>query len=138
MLKLWEKSDHQSRIDSFFAAAASTGGFNERFAKYRSERIRNAVAGLTGKAIDPELALEATARELGAKRGTEIGAVKATDDTQGKKRSAESEAASEQEEAQEAAADADEGASAAAKRKKQAKKPAGRRTTRGRKSSKGG
>lgn len=138
VLKLWEKSDHQSRIDSFFAAAASTGGFNERFAKYRSERIRNAVAGLTGKAIDPELALEASARELGAKRGTEIGAVKATDETQGKKRSAESEAASEQEEAQEAAADADEGASAAAKRKKQAKKPAGRRTTRGRKSSKGG
>ena len=53
MLKLWEKSDHQSRIDSFFAAAASTGGFNERFAKYRSERIRNAAAA-HGKAIDPE------------------------------------------------------------------------------------
>jgi hypothetical protein len=39
-------------------------GFNERFAKYRSERIRNAVAGLTGKALDPELAIEATPKEL--------------------------------------------------------------------------
>lgn len=68
VLKLWAKHDHQSRIDSFFTAAASQGGgpagFNERFAKYRSERIRNAVAGLTGKALDPELAIEATPKEL--------------------------------------------------------------------------
>jgi DNA excision repair protein ERCC-5 len=67
VLKLWDKHDHQSRIDSFFTAAATQGGgagFNERFAKYRSERIRNAVAGLTGKALDPELAIEATAKEL--------------------------------------------------------------------------
>ena len=64
VLTLWEKADHQSRIDRFFAAAAPHAAFNERFAKYRSERIRNAVAGLTGQAILPELALEASAAEL--------------------------------------------------------------------------
>jgi len=46
---LWDRHDNQSRIDSFFnaQAAAAGGAFNERFAKYRSARIRNAVAGLT-------------------------------------------------------------------------------------------
>ena len=61
VLALWEKADRQSRIDRFFVAAAPHAAFNERFAKYRSERIRNAVAGLTGQAILPELALEASA-----------------------------------------------------------------------------
>ena len=64
VLALWEKADRQSRIDRFFVAAARHAAFNERFAKYRSERIRNAVAGLTGQAILPELALEASAAEL--------------------------------------------------------------------------
>jgi DNA excision repair protein ERCC-5 len=64
VLALWEKADRQSRIDRFFVAAAPHAAFNERFAKYRSERIRNAVAGLTGQAILPELALEASAAEL--------------------------------------------------------------------------
>ena len=63
VLALWEKADRQSRIDRFFVAAAPHAAFNERFAKYRSERIRNAVAGLTGQAILPELALEASAAE---------------------------------------------------------------------------
>ena len=79
VLQLWEKADRQSRIDSFFAAAASTNGgsgFNERFAKYRSERLRNAVKGLTGKAIDPELALEASAKELEEANGNETAARK--------------------------------------------------------------
>jgi 5'-3' exonuclease len=64
VLALWEKADRQSRIDRFFTAAAPHAAYNERFAKYRSERLRNAVAGLTGQAILPELALEASAAEL--------------------------------------------------------------------------
>ena len=64
VLTLWEKADHQSRIDRFFHHASAPHEFNERFAKYRSERIRTAVAGLTGHAIDPELALEAAPEEL--------------------------------------------------------------------------
>ena len=72
VLTLWEKADNQSRIDRFFAAAAPHAAYNERFAKYRSSRIRNAVAGLTGQAILPELALEASAAELadGKEAGT--------------------------------------------------------------------
>ena len=69
MLALWEKADRQSRIDRFFTAAAPHAAYNERFAKYRSSRIRNAVAGLTGQAILPELALEATAAELADGKG---------------------------------------------------------------------
>ena len=64
VLKLWEKADHQSRIDRFFHAQSAPHEFNERFAKYRSTRIRTAVAGLTGHAIDPELALDAAPAEL--------------------------------------------------------------------------
>jgi len=59
VVKMWETSDKQSRIDSFFAAAASANvpGFNQRFSKVRSARVQRAIAGLTGKPLDEEIAL---------------------------------------------------------------------------------
>ena len=76
----------------FFAAAASTGGFNER-RQVPLERIQRRAHGEGDRF---RVAPRATAGTRA--KGDEIG-VKATDDTQGKKRSAESEA-SEQEEAE--------------------------------------